>query len=248
MKVNETVYLNDKPLKKKDIINSKSKLRFSSGEAFAYVMSPNKGYFILGIKDRKKAKGEFILALEEALVPPNDYYAAATRTHGNPEIATFEDQYDLKAFFRDQLFFIVPAKFKVSAQHFPLDSNHFFMVKHYLKDGWFGKALPQSEQSFELNQKLFQLHDKVFDEKLIQYSELYFSNQETGEDQYLGRFTLEFLSQDMLLEELTTLYDAVGKISADQFLHEHVMPYLNLQYGKTQPEVIAQLVNKILER
>ncbi len=245
--VNQSVYADDKLLKKKDKIDTKAKLRFSSPDAFAHVMQPGKGYYILGVKDQKKVKGEFVLALKDALLPPDEYYAATTRANAPYEVAEFQDQYDLKAFFRERLFFIAPAKFKVSAQHFPLDSNHFFMIRHQLADGWMGKPLPQADQTFELTNKVLQLHDKVFTEQLIQYSELYFVNKETGEEQYLGRFTLQFPASDAIKEELKTLRGAFGKITPDQFLRDHAMPYLNLQYGKTQAAAIAQLVAQIQE-
>ncbi len=101
----DTVYADNQVLAKKDKISSSAKLRFSSADAYAYVVAPGKGYFILGVKEKdKKSRGEFVLALKDALMPPNDYYAAATRTHETHEAALFEDQYDLKAFFRDRLF------------------------------------------------------------------------------------------------------------------------------------------------
>lgn len=242
--VKDTVYANGKALKKKDKISESAKLRFSSASAYAYVISPGKGYFILGVKDRKKVKGEFMVALKEALIPPNDYYVAATRANETYTSDVFEDQYDLKAFFREELFFIAPAKFKVSAQHFPLDSNRFFMIRHQFSDGWVSKALPQSEQAFEITPKVLQLQDKVWSEKSIQHSELYYVNQETGEQQFLGRFNIHFPSAALIQEELTSLRNASGGISTEQFVREHAMPYLNLQYGKTQPEAIKQLIEK----
>lgn len=247
--VKDTVYNNNDVIKPKDKIGENAKLRFSSSKAFAYVMSPGKGYYILGIKDRnKQSKGEFILALKDALLPPNEYYAAATRTYEPYESMQFEDQYDLKAFFRDELFFMAPAKFSVSAKNFPLDATHFFTVRHYLRDGWFARPLPHSAQQFELSQRVLQLHDKVFSPDLILYSELYYTNQETGEEQYLGRFKLQFLASDAIQEELKSLYEAVGQIPAELFLREHAMPYLHLQYGKTQPGAIVDLINSMQKK
>lgn len=249
LNLKDTVYADNKILKKEDNLKETAKLRFSSVKAYAYVMYPGKGYYILGVKDRgKKSQGEFFLALKDALIPPNEYYAAATRTYEPYESMQFEDQYDLKAFFREELFFAAPAKFRVSAKNFPLDDNHFFSIRHHLADGWFAKPLPNSGQEFELNQNVLQLHDKVFSSTLIQHSELYYINLETGEEQFLGRFNLHFPASDTIENELAVLYEAVGQMSAEQFLQEHAMPYLNLQYGKTQPETIMNIVGRILRK
>lgn len=246
--VKESVYADEKPLKKKDKLGDNTKLRFSSANAFAYVMSPGKGYFILGVKERKKGQGEFMLALKDALLPPNEFYAASTRSYELYENMIFEDEYDIKAFFRNDLFFIAPAKFEVSAQHFPMDSAHYFMIRHQLADGWMGKPLPYEGHVFEINNKIFQLQDKVFTENMIQYSELYYMNHETGEEQYLGRFKLQFPSPNSVKEELTALYTAIGNMPTEEFFREHAMPYLNVQYGKTQLDTVSQIIRQISKK
>lgn len=247
-KVEGNVYLKNKALQIKDRINVDDTLRFSSINDCVSVFFPGKGYYFLALKKDKKAKGEFISALKDALMPPNEFYAAATRSNELYESVTFEDQYDLKAFFRDELFFVAPAKFKVSAAHFPLDSNHFFMIRHQLEDGWIGKALPHTDQTFELNQRVFQLQSKIFDEHIIQHSELYYINRESGEEQYLGQFKLQFPAVALIKEDLTILYDAAGNIPTAQFLREHALPFLYFHYGKTQREAIEQLVAQIQQK
>jgi hypothetical protein len=242
----DTVYADNQVLTKKDRISSSAKLRFSSADAYAYVVAPGKGYFILGVKEKdKKSRGEFVLALKDALMPPNDYYAAATRTHETHEAALFEDQYDLKAFFRDRLFFMAPAKFKVAPQQFPLDSAHYFMIKHYLTDGWFAKPLPHVGQEFELNTEVFQLNGQIFHHKTVNYSELLYYNKTTGETQYLGQFKLHFVPASDIKEELMSLYQAVEPISLNQFMYEHALPYLNVQYGKTKTEAVTKIMESM---
>ncbi len=248
--VSGVVYADDKVVQKKDKISENAKLRFGAATAFAYVISPGKGYYILGVKDKnnKTAKDEFIVALKDALLPPNEYYAAATRTNGGHESQVFEDQYDLKAFFREQLFFTGTAKFRVTAGRFTLDADRFFMVRHYLDDGWIGKRLPHVGQEFQLNKEVFELQGNTYEASKIRYSELWYVNQTIGEEQYLSRFQLRFYAPEIIEEELSEIYKATGKMSAAQFLIEHAIPYLSLQYGKTQPESIARMVESIQKK
>ena len=246
--VKESVYANEQLIKKKDKINVNAKLRFSSKEAHVYVMSPGKGYFILGVKDPKKREGEFVVALKDALMPPNDYYVAATRAMDWDKPIHFEDQYDLKAFFRNELFFIAPANFKVSDTNFPLDSNHFFVIRHQFKDGWLTKALPYVGQTFEISSQVLQLQSTTFLENAVEHSELYYVNQEIGEELYIGQFRLRFPDAGSIKEDLSTLYKATNKMPARQFLQEHALPYLYLQYGRTQVQAIEQVVEQIQKK
>ena len=249
LNVSGVVYADDKVVQKKDKISENAKLRFGAATAFAYVISPGKGYYVLGVKDKSKtAKGEFIVALKDALLPPNEYYAAATRTNGGHESQVFEDQYDLKAFFREQLFFTGTAKFRVTAGRFTLDADRFFMVRHYLDDGWIGKRLPHVGQEFQLDKQVFELQGNTYEESSVHYSELWYINQTTGEEQYLSRFQVRFYDPEVIEAELLEIYQATGKMSAARFLIEHAIPYLGLQYGKTQPDSIARMVESIQKK
>ncbi|MFN7117809.1 MAG: hypothetical protein ACK4TA_13495 [Saprospiraceae bacterium] len=245
--VKESVYADEKLLQKKDKLSENVKLRFSSADAFVYVMSPGKGYFVLGIKDQKKTKGEFILALKDALLPPNEYHGAVTRNYKPSEAKAFEDQYDLMNFFRDRLFFVAPAKFKVAEQNFPLDSNHYFIIRHHLADGWIEKILPHADQTFEISPAILQLQDKIFTEISIQQSELLYVNGDSKERQRIGMFKVQFVDNQSIEAELRNLYDSVKKMPAEQFLLDHALPYLNLVYGNTQLEAIRALIQKFYQ-
>ncbi len=247
-KVQGKVYTKNKAIQIKDKINPTDSLRFSSLNDFVSVLFPGKGYYILAPKKEKKNNGEFISALKDAIVPPNEYYAAATRSGDAFESATFEDQYDIKAFFRDELFFIAPAKFKVAAASFPLDSAHFFNIRHHLKNGWINKSLPYADQAFEINEAVLQVNGKTLNISEITYSELYYVNLKSGEEQYLGRFKLQFPAVSTIQGELTTLQEAVGQMPAEQFLREYAVPYLYFQYGKTQRAAIEQLIAAIQQK
>lgn len=247
--VKESVYANKKLLKKKDKIAENATLRFSSGNAFAYVMSPGNGYYILGVKESAKEQGEFLLALKDALLPPNEFYAASTRSYDLYENIIFEDQYDIKAFFRNDLFFVSPARFEVSAKHFPLDSTHYFAVRHQVANKWLSSnSLPHSGQSFEISKDVFRTEDKILKENAVQRSELYYINKETKEELFLGNFKLRFVASDTVKEELTTLYTAIGNMPVDEFFREHAMPYLNVLYGRTQLDSIKELVAQISKK
>lgn len=245
--VKESVYADKELLKKKDKISGNAMLLFSSAEAYVYVMSPGKGYFILGVKERKKEKGEFLLALKDALLPPKEFYAASTRSQDWAESTFFEDQYDMKAFFRNELFFVGTTRFEVSPDNFPLNDDHFFIIKHQILDKWVSKQLPQHGQFFEISPEVFQLQDQTLKESSVQRSALYFVNKKTGEELFLGNFKLKFVAPDIVKEELATLYAAIGNMPEDEFFREHAMPYLNVLYGRTQLNAIRQLVPKSQE-
>lgn len=241
-KVMGTVYVKNKLLKAEDSIKETDSLRFTSPNDLVCVLHLGKGQFKLSPKKDKKVKGEFLLALRDAIVPPNQNKEAATRTYKPNGSLTFNDQYDLKSFFREQVFFIEPAKFWVDANYFPLDSTHFFMIRHQLEDGWVGKALPHADQTFELGAAVLQFQGKVLDVNSIQRSELYYVDRASNKEQYLGHFQLQFVSSQIVKEDLMRLQKKVGKMPSEQFLQKYAMPFLNLWYGNTHPESIIKLV------
>lgn len=241
--VKGTVYLNNKVLKEKDKVNAGAKLRFSTADAHLHVMAPGSGVFILGVKDRKKkSPGEFILAIKDAIMPPDEYYAAATRAYEPYQIGIFEDHLDLKAFFRGPLFFIAPAKFTVSAENFPLDSTHYFLIRHQLSNGWFAKQLPQVGQTWEINPEVFLLKDKRFERTEILRSELYYVDQTNREERFLNEFQLDFPKPEQIKKELFQLYESIENLPAETFLQRYAMPYVDFEYGKTHPDAILKLI------
>lgn len=87
----EPIYYNGKALKVKDIIPAKAMLTFSSQAAKAIVYSPKEGKLILSIQRHKAQEGnkELTFAIEEALVPPMEFYFQSTR--GDNENVNMED-------------------------------------------------------------------------------------------------------------------------------------------------------------
>lgn len=246
LNLKDTVYADNQLLTKKAKISENAVLRFSSPDAFVHVISPGKGYFILGVKNRRaKPRQEFVLAVKEALIPPNEYHAAATRSLETEEGSVFADVYELKAFFRGELFLIDEARFEVPGKEFPLDSLHYFVLRHHLQDGWFTKRIPQEGQKIMIGRQTQQLGGHVFTNQEIQQSQLVYIDDEAGREESIGHFSLYFPDQTILREDLAQLYDAVGPLPAEKFFLEHAWPYVQLQYGKTQLLPLQNLIQGI---
>lgn len=242
------VFADGKELKKKDRITENASLRFSSVDVYVRVMAPGRGYFVLGVAKSKRSansQGEFLVALKEAIFPPNEYPLPGIRSNEVEEMEVFEDQYDLKAYFRDDIFFVQATNFSVSNENFPLDTAHYFVIRHHLQDGWFARRLPQQGQQFELSADVFLLSGQAFPAETVRYSELYYVDETTGEEQHLGRFHLQFIDKEMLTEELTWLYSLQNQITLEEFYQMHALPHVSLEYGKTQPQQIEALMKTI---
>lgn len=78
--VQEKIFINQKLLKAKDNIGSKTLLKFSNHEAKAIVFTPTEGKFVLtASKIEENKKGELIAPIEEVLIPITEYYFGGTR-------------------------------------------------------------------------------------------------------------------------------------------------------------------------
>jgi|GEM_PF-4825860 hypothetical protein len=243
VRVNETVHVNNAELHPKDKVVLGGTVRFSSSDAYAYVVSPENGYYYIAVKKgAKPKKGELNRALRDALIPPSEYSNAATRATKPYESVQFKDQYDLKTYFQGPLFFIDPARFNVAATTFPLDSNHYFALKHYTGKDSFVNILPQDGQTFILSADAMERDGET---PVITSSTLFYVDKKSGKEKALGNFKLTFLSPEAtttMLEELKTIYISRKQEPLDSFVKNHALPYLALFYGKTQEAAIIKLL------
>lgn len=247
LEVKGKVKVNKKEAKENDFLTEDAVFVFNTPNDYVLLMTPNNGKQKVTPKAQKKGGSELMRALSDAIMPSNQRSMAGVRATEPYESNAFADQYDMKGFFRDRLFFTAPTWFQVAASHFPLDSTHYFVIRHTLPDGWVIKRLPQQDQSFELSNEVMQLQGKAFPDNAIQYSELYFV-KEGNTDQALGRFNLQFPDAQVIKKELAALYKIVGSMPTEQFLREHAIPYLDLEYGKTQTDTIRQLILQIQQK
>ncbi|MBL7792820.1 MAG: hypothetical protein JNK77_10880 [Saprospiraceae bacterium] len=241
--VKDSVMVDGHLLQKKDKIESDAKIHFSSKEAFAYVMSPGKGYYILSPKKMKsRVAREFVLSLKEALLPPDDFYATSVRTFSEEEGFSFPTVYEMQAFFRGKVLLIGEAAFKLPPDAFVLDEAHYFSFELELPDGVIIKRGPVKDGNLIVSDSLRYIGGHVLDPAVIKAVRLLYRDQTTGVAQQIGVFQLVCPDRQLIADELQQLYQSQPNATPNSFLHDHAMPYLQTCYGNAHPLVIASII------
>ena len=247
--VNEKVYADGKLIKKGQQIDVSAKLKFSSQKAYAHVISPKSGQFVLtGKKVKKNKKGEFFSALKEAIIPQDQFQSATTRSRLSFESTNFEDHYDLKAFFRDKLVFTDTLAFTFSSRRYPLDEGNYFVVRHLINDEVVEKILCSFKDTTLLPPEILHHPNGTDLSGQIVSSELIHVNTTSDKETPFGPFKLRFLSQkeqEELRKELEILYLHLSPKSLDDFINRHASPFLDLYYGSFIHEDLLSIVKDI---
>jgi hypothetical protein len=249
VKVNEEVYANGQLLEPRARISSDAQIRFSSSHAYAHILSPGKGHFVLsGEKTKKNQKGEFLTALKEAIIPSDQFQAAATRT-GPPDpsnLIQFEDKYDAKAYFRGTIALADTILLQFNPDNFPVDEHHYFYLTHQLKDTMYIQALDIEDGTIVLKAYPDQMEEGGVPEREIQHSTLTYRDEAKNTHQYFGPFKINLLDKKdlkLIREELNCMRQFLSPSSESEFLQLHVLPFLYTYYGKMSIADMKELMN-----
>ncbi|MCS6832740.1 MAG: hypothetical protein NZ521_04150, partial [Flammeovirgaceae bacterium] len=126
------------PLKVGDQLNEESILVFSALDAFAVVMSKEKGRMIANAQQAKKeGTDEFVATFREILLPMKSTTSTA-KGKKEDEIISFKD------YFGEGNFVIIgnSIKVKVNKEKFPLDNQHFLVLKYDYEGKKINKPIP----------------------------------------------------------------------------------------------------------
>jgi hypothetical protein len=232
VKVVDKVYMDDQLLEQRSKLSEDTQLRFSSPNAFVHVISPSKGEFILsGKKAKKNKKGEFFIALKNAIIPYDQFLAAATR--GTEEELIFEDHLDLKAFFRGKLCLLDSLSIRVHSDNYPIGDEGAFSLVHEVKRKRVSHVLPAKDQQLLLTPEMkLDRKGKDISDK-IRKSYLEYTNHHDNIESF-GPFQIHFLSPEdsaSLKDELAFIHELVQTNNDLEFIQQYATPFITNYYG-----------------
>ncbi len=251
IKVNEQVFADGQLLKPRARVSPDAQLQFSSKEAYAHVLSTSKGHFVIsGEKSKKNKKGEFFIALKEAIIPSDQFLAAATRA-GSMErdaMVHLDDKYDIKAFFRETIVILDSLSFQLDPEKFPLDDQRYFTIIQQKADTVQRMRLKARKQTFSLTSSLFQgVKDRMPASETPSGTLLCYVDETKNERQEFGPFEIYVLSQEernMIRGELICMQELLSLPSESEFIQLHAIPYLYGYYGKMNVADIKELIQE----
>jgi hypothetical protein len=233
------IYSEGKLLKTGDKLSEDMKLTFSSRNDKLYLLSPEKGNFLITPEKNQGVRlPNWMVTLKEAL-PESKFYRTASR--GMDEAGGFSDIYDLMGFFRDKVMYIEDTKFRINGEKLPLNENNSLFFNS-LSD-----QKKSSQPGYKCGPGFFVLTGIDTLETTKNQYELFYV--QSGKKNAIGRFVLEIRSRNSVATELSQFFlhrDENG-ISPTQIYYEQVLPYIAKAYGNTNPDMIKEIILKDLE-
>jgi hypothetical protein len=246
VKVNGKVFANNKLMQPRLKLEQETALKFENEQAFAHVISPMNGHFILdGQKARRNQRGEFLAALKDALVPPHQFEAAATRATPPETTLRFSDEYDMKAWFRGKVLFLESLSFSLDESYFGPAEDLKIVVIHQSRRPIPAHSIAAEDEMFRLTPEIFRDARGRNRARHVEESTIELQNS-SGETLYsFGPFEFHQLKKKHRKElerEMDFLASIVKVEDAEEFCQNHLMPYLALHYGKASHESAHRLM------
>lgn len=230
VKVEGSILINNKALKTGDKLSDESLIKFSKQNDKLYLLSPDKGYFLLSPKHKKNQNKEWVVIMKNAIIPQNKYYQTANRGTAN-HFSQFDDVYDLMGFFREKVMIIENSSFTVNPENLPLND------KNYLD---FSNKNKSHKLKYSQNSNSFSISG---DFNVGEFKLRYVQN---GSKKDIGEFKLVIATRDQIANELAVFFKNQTPDSSTSNYYKHVIPYINEAYGNTNLETIQNIISSDL--
>jgi hypothetical protein len=215
------------PIKEMDEVCATDKLKFSTADSKAAVLSPEQGRYV--IKLGKKKANELIAFVSSVLVAGKERLSTKIMLFDEPEIENikfYEEE------FGKEYFIINECKVYADSKYFPMNENNYFYVQYSYDGKEIESRLTHDKDLFCLNKNIFKNNDFEINPEKIDIINLYYFDKEKSKRIKLTSFHLGFINKDELKNELTNYISILKNAGKeDYYILQEVMFYLNDIYG-----------------
>lgn len=233
IKVEGSVFCNQKELKTGDKLVIDSQIRFSSGHDKLYLLSPEKGYFILSPETPQMQNSKsWVTTLRNVIIPEIKFYNTASRNL--TDTLRFDDIYDLMGFFRDKVTLIGETKFSINPLKIPLDKSNFLEIS----------SLTGNLNSIELNYTpgMDFITLKAVGPESQRDNRFQLNYQQQGKKTEIGTFILYARNKEDISKELALFFTTPGIKDPVAVYYEQILPFVKEAYGNTDLQTIRAIL------
>jgi len=230
------IYVEGKLLKTGDKINDETEIKFTSVRDKLYLLSPEKGNFLIQPLNKPgNAAPNWITLLKNAL-PESKYYKTASRGEEKPTLL-FNDVYDLMGFFRDRVTCLPGTQFSVNTEKIQMNGNSTLQFESVAE----GNPIP-GIQTIPGGFVLTGLDTSGIPVAL----KLYYI--QPGDKKEIGTFYLVAKSRAAVRNELALFFNLPEnrEQTPANVYYGQVLPYIREAYGNTHPGMIREIIQKDL--
>ena len=223
----------------KDKISADAQLVFSSEKDELKIMSTKHGFYVLKPEGaKKKSDTEFLIALQEAIIPSQQYKATSFRGEKMENCDhPFRSLLELRSFFRGNVLLLDTAFFSIDTNEFPQDSRRYFELVQITAADTLISPLPYKGAKLLLPSEYIAFNS-LEDPRLS----LYYVDEPDKSRTLIGHFNGKKEDQAKVIADLQIIYQ-LNPVSGPTFLCQYGLPYVST-YGRVNAEQVRALLEK----
>lgn len=223
-----------KPIQEMDEICANDKLKFSSSESKAAVLSPEQGRFIIKISGKRKG---------------NDLtsFVKSVLFQGTGNLSS-RGTVSLETEFEDEYFVTGINRLAIDIKNYPMDSNRFFYLRYKYNDKDVNKRLQFSGDTliFE-KESIYFVDGNNINQNKIESVILFYFEKDKNTSTKITTFKLLFADEKKLINELNSYISLLKKSGKEKsYIEEEVLLYIMDVYGKINVDNTKEWMNKNL--
>jgi hypothetical protein len=235
-------------LKTGDKLTPDTKLKFSTADAKAILISSARGRFIISpsAASKKAGNSEITEFVKNVLLShDDDYRFMSTRGVDAPT-----DKADLESYFGVGKFYVIgeEIKVKIDNEKYKITPKKYFIIRYKNQTALIDKKILIDGDVIKLaKEQLFLVNGKELSQEAIKKMDLYFYDEATKYEEYITSFSIYYVPEKQLAEE----FDIQIMLFKDQNLpkeeaKKELKAYFNYAYGNTDAAIFeTYLDNKL---
>ena len=235
-------------LKAGDKLTPETKLKFTSLDAKAILISNSRGRFIISGKHVSKPNDSEVTEFVKNVLlshDKDDYRYMSTR--GTTDHV---DNAELESYFGVGKFFIVGKSLtlKINNEKYPLSDSKYFIIKYKSALGMVDKKITGTDGLITIDKEhLYNINGKPIIPESIKKMDLYFYDATTKYEDYITSFNPVFVSESQLDTEMNVQIQLFKSLNlTKEETKTELQSYFSYAYGPTDAPTLDAVIEKKL--
>lgn len=223
-----------KPIQEMDEICANDKLKFSTADSKAAVLSSEQGRFIIKLSGNKR--GNELMAYVKSVL------FQGTGNLNSRGVVTLETE------FEDLYFVTGINKLQIDSYGYPMNEDKFFFIRYKYNNNEINKKLKFSNDTlFFSKDDIYSVDGNSIEQDLIETVNLYYYEKDKNTSTKIASFKLVFADEAKLKKDLDSYVSLLKILGKDKaYIEEELLLYMMDVYGKINVDNTKEWMNNNL--
>ena len=206
------------PIKEMDEVCATDKLKFSTKDSKAAVLSPEQGRFVIKFAENNKTNG--------LIAYVNSVLFAGKENLSTKGMESLEDE------FGENYFVIGTSKIYIDPTEYPMNEKCYFYIKYIYDGNEIKNKLKFDKNNLIIDNDVYKIDEKNIEQEKIDTVSLYYFEKEKSKSTKICSFNLSFANEEILKSEISNYIAILNKAGKDNAsIIQEVKLYINDIYG-----------------